>query len=115
MIDGLVKLDLTTGAAAARFTLPQGRHVVSEPTFVAREGGSGGEDDGYLLLVTSAVTAAAGGTGAAKRRRVSNGSTLLVFDARTIGEGPVAELPLPADLPYGLHSCFVPWGDLTDE
>ena len=36
-----------------------------------------------------------------------------VLDARDLAAGPAATVPLPAaDLPYGLHSDFVPWDDL---
>lgn len=139
LIGGLVKLDLSTGALVGRHTLPAGQWCVSEPTFVARQrdnsgqgastaGAAGAEDDGYVLLVVSSVAptatpaARSGGASQAARAtategaaRVPSGSELLVFDAANINAGPVARLPLPADLPYGLHSAFVPWSDLEND
>lgn len=93
---------------------PDGRvskfYTVSEPTIVPkvdREGGQlTGETDAYILMVWSQVVRE--GPGAEAK---GGGSELLVFDAGKIGEGPVVRLPLPANVPYGLHSTYVPWAD----
>ena len=47
----LVKLDLHTGATAAKWTAPKGFYLVSEPTFVPRVGSEVGDgDEGYLMV-----------------------------------------------------------------
>ena len=38
-------------------------------------------------------------------------SRLYVLDAATMSE--VTVLELPGAVPYGLHSCFLPWQDLV--
>ena len=122
VIDGLVRLDLAGEAPEAIYRFPRGTYVVSEPTFVARGGGGGGddtvearaEDDGFVLLVVSQVQQQPVGGRMARARRVPGGSALVVFDAAAVEAGPVAEVPLPADIPYGLHSCYVPWADLDE-
>ena len=47
--------------------------------------------------------------------RLPTHSELFVFDAASIGDGPRVRLPLPeeAQVPYGLHSVYVPWKDLV--
>ena len=118
VIDRLMKLDLGTGATLGEWRAPRGMYIVSEPTFVARDYGgeeeqtdSGArvdEDDGYVVVIVSQVPEGS-------KHRTPRSSRLLVFDARRIGpSGPVAELSLPADMPYGLHSCFVPWEGLVE-
>jgi len=46
---------------------------------------------------------------------VPGGSSLRVFDGGDLGKGPVASVPLPADVPYGLHSTYVPWEQLSTD
>ena len=74
---------------------------------------AGAEDDAYILVIVSKVAPRERGEGdddgCGSRRGA--GSELLVFDAARIADGPVGRLPLPDDVPYGLHSTFVPWRD----
>ena len=115
----MVKFDLVTGAVAGRFQLPRGDCLVSEPTFVPKDRGSaksagaagglgagpGWEEEGYLLLLSSRVK---------DGRRLDGESRLLIVDAAKMEGGAVAQVRLPADLPYGLHSEFVPWEALAE-
>lgn len=32
----------------------------------------------------------------------------MVFDARDVSLGPVCKLPIPTNVPFGLHGAFVP-------
>ena len=104
--DSLVKYDLDQGGVADRYELPAGRLLVSEPTFVPKEGGGdpargGQEDEGYILILASDVVA-----------DKIDSSRMLVIDAADLGAGPVAQVELPERVPYGLHSEFVPWEGL---
>ena len=56
--------------------------------------GSTGEDDGYLVTFTTDLN-----------RDVSQ---CLVFDARSIGSGPIARVRLPERISSGTHSCWTP-------
>lgn len=127
LIDGIAKLDLHTGDTAARWTAPRGFYLVSEPSFVPRIGSVPGDgDEGYLLAF---VCAAAGSEGLeAEVSEASDGraSRLYVIDAQSmtaadrpssaseevLSGGAVAALSLPAAVPYGLHSCWLPYGEL---
>lgn len=68
-------------------------HVLVEPTFVARPGGTA-EDDGWLLTV---------GYHEAQHR-----SRLMVLDAAHLQDGPVAEAWLPFHVPMSYHGAFSP-------
>ena len=57
---------------------------------------AGREDDGYILTLCSTVDAGA-----------IVGSKMLVLDASDLGAGPVSEVDLPLQVPFGLHSDFV--------
>ena len=50
------------------------------------------EDDGYL------ITYAWDG----KEQK----SSLLIFDAKNIAQGPVSRSAIPTNVPFGLHGCF---------
>ena len=40
----------------------------------------------------------------------------MILDASNLSVGPVTSVPLPdGDVPYGLHSSFVPWSELKVE
>jgi carotenoid cleavage dioxygenase-like enzyme len=130
LIDGVVKLDLRTGATAAKWTAPTGFYLVSEPTFVPRVGSEAGEgDEGYLIVFVCAAkagTAAGNDSPAAEVSEPTDGraSRLYVIDAKTMATseedpsedvlagGAVAALSLPAAVPYGLHSCWLPYEEL---
>jgi len=127
LIDGIVKLDLHTGDTAAKWTAPKGFYLVSEPSFVPRVGSEAGDgDEGYLLAF---VCAAAGSEGLeAEVSEASDGraSRLYVIDAKSMAAGDrpssatedvlsggaVAALSLPGAVPYGLHSCWLPYEEL---
>jgi carotenoid cleavage dioxygenase-like enzyme len=126
LIDAVVKLDLRTGGVAGRWQAPEGFHLVSEPSFVPKLQSSTGEgDEGYLLVY---VCAAAGSEqAAAEVSEVTDGraARLYVIDAEAmpapgeqrepgdpLGRGAVAALSLPGAVPYGLHSCWVPYEHL---
>jgi len=104
----VVKYDLEGGAVADSYNLPEGEYVVSETTCVPKlkaPGAPAAEEDCYVVFLTSKTQG---------DRRVPDGSTLTVLDAADLGKGPVASVPLPADVPYGLHSAFVPWEQLGE-
>ena len=50
-----------------------------------------GEDEGYLVTFIHDETATCGGT------------SLAVYDARTMSDMPVARVKLPQRVPYGFH------------
>ena len=50
-----------------------------------------GEDDGYLVTFVHDELAG------------SKGSSLVVYDAKTMSDKPVARVPLPHRVPYGFH------------
>ncbi len=52
------------------------------------------EDDGYL------ITYAWDG----KEQK----SSLLIFDAKNIAQGPISRSAIPTNVPFGLHGCFAP-------
>jgi carotenoid cleavage dioxygenase len=39
-------------------------------------------------------------------------SALVLLDARDVGAGPVARIPLPVRVPYGFHATWVPAGEI---
>jgi len=87
---GLVKYDLTTGAALAYH--PGEGFWFSEAPFAPRDGATE-EDDGYVVgFVWNGQ---------------ENRSEVWVTDARDIAKGPVARVILPQRVPHGFHSCWV--------
>ncbi len=74
------------------FTLPPGQRA-SEAVFVPRSEGAP-EADGWLLTVVW--------------RPESGTSALLVLDAASLPDGPVAEVLLPRRVPSGFHGSWVP-------
>ena len=104
LIDALVKFDLraTHGddaavadvdCVAAEWRAPEDFYVVSEPTFVPRDGGDVG-DGGYVLVFVTNV-----------RDEATRASKLVVLDGRDLAE--LCALDLPGDVPYGLHSAWL--------
>ena len=85
----LVKRDTTAGRTES-FDFGVGK-IPEEHVFVP-SGPSGDEDDGWLL-----------GTFLDYERGVSG---LQVFNARRLGDGPLATAWLPYPLPLGFHGCF---------
>nr|MCH9815152.1 carotenoid oxygenase family protein [Actinomycetes bacterium] len=94
--EGLVKYDLESGQVIDRYDYPAGVYG-SEAPFAPRDGATE-EDDGYLITF---VTDTNDWT-----------SQCLVLDARDLAAGPIATIHLPARVPAGFHSTFVPNGDI---
>jgi carotenoid cleavage dioxygenase-like enzyme len=84
--DLLVRLDLQTGQRTT-YGVPSG-DALSEPVFVPRTGSST-EGDGYLLATIY--------------RAAENRSDLAIFDAATLGDGPIALAQLSHRVPLGFH------------
>ncbi|MEC8425004.1 MAG: carotenoid oxygenase family protein, partial [Myxococcota bacterium] len=93
--EGLVKYDLE-GGTHTRYDYGRGVYG-SETPFAARPGAID-EDDGYLLAFMTDVN--------------TWQSEVHVFDARDIEQGPVCRLGLPARIPAGFHSAWMPGEDL---
>jgi len=91
-MDGILRYDMRKNVAK-QITLPGGRHG-GEVQFVPRRYSDrrGKEGDGYLLVLTVAPAAV---------------SELLVFDAETMSEQPVAVVSLPLSVPLGFHALWV--------
>jgi carotenoid cleavage dioxygenase len=90
LFDGLVRYDNLTDERQSYFFGP-GRYG-SESPFAPRDG-SMGEDDGYLVtFVTDEATGR---------------SEVDIFDAASIGSGPVGRVLLPQRVPLGFHACWV--------
>jgi all-trans-8'-apo-beta-carotenal 15,15'-oxygenase len=100
-LQGLLKLDLTTGEQAIWSAAPRG--FMGEPVFVPKglgqaeplgEGTNSAEDDGWLIALVY---------DAAHHR-----SDLVILDASRLQQGPVARLHLKHHIPYGLHGSYTP-------
>ena len=70
----------------------QPNQCLGEPVFAPRQGG--GTDEGWLL-----VESLDGGTGV---------TSLLVFDAERVANGPIAEATLRHHLPFSEHGSWMP-------
>ena len=133
LIDGIVKLDLHSGVVAGRWQAPRGFYLVSEPTFVPKLRSEAGRGDaGYLLVFVCAAkgeAAAAAGVveatdGRASRLYVIDAESMLPTDAASMDASPpddadpllsggaIAAIELPGAVPYGLHSCWLPYEEL---
>jgi len=95
LFDGLIRLDLETGARQS-FRYPDGVYA-SEAPMAPRPGGTA-EDDGYLVTFVTDVP----------RDR----SECHVFDAARLGDGPIARIALPARIASGTHACWAPASSL---
>ncbi len=89
-----LKHDLVTGE---RWALDHGPgRIAGEPVFVGRPGSDpvADEDDGWLITFVHDAT--------------SGGDTeFVVLDARDLGRGPVARVPLPQRVPIGFHGNWI--------
>jgi len=98
LFDALLKYDTHTGAVACHEFGP-GRFG-SEAAFAPRHGAADvapdadGEDDGYAVTLI--------------RDMRETRAELLVFDARNIEAGPIAQVMIPVEVPLGFHACWVP-------
>jgi len=90
--DALIKVDIRTGETVARYDYGEGVFG-SESPFCPRPGGTD-EDDGWVVSFVTDTR--------------SWSSACLVFDARAIEAGPIAEITLPQRLPAGFHATWVP-------
>jgi len=106
-LQGLAKLDLDEGTETKWFPAPH--EFLGEVVFVPKGDVDQqsdqrslpiDEDDGYL------ITYAWDG----KEQK----SSLLIFDAKDITQGPVSRSIIPTNVPFGLHGCFAP-GLVCDE
>ena len=89
LFNGLVKHDLETGTDE-HYAFGEG--VYGSETAMAPRVGSTGEDDGYLVTLTTDMN--------------ENRSECLVFDARRVGDGPVARVRLPERISSGTHATW---------
>jgi carotenoid cleavage dioxygenase len=89
----ILKHDMQSGVTS-EFALGLGRHG-AEPYFIPREGAEA-EDDGFLMSFVYDA-----GRGA---------SELLILDARDLSEPPIAQVLLPARVPFGFHGSWIPDG-----
>ena len=87
----IYKQDMQTGTSSA-FYAGEGRHS-AEPFFIPRDGAES-EDDGYLMTYVFDANRGA--------------SDLVILDARDLSEPPLAQVHLPARVPYGFHGAWVP-------
>ncbi|MFP4319480.1 MAG: carotenoid oxygenase family protein [Phormidium sp.] len=88
-LQGVLKCDRLTGERQVWSFAPRG--FTGEPTFVPHPQGTA-EDEGWLLLLMYD----------AEHHR----SDLVIFDAKTVDQGPLARLHLKYHIPYGLHGNF---------
>lgn len=86
----ILKYDRQTGART-EIDLGRGR-MPGEPVFVPAEG-STNEDDGYLMTFVHDAS--------------SNTSELVVMDAATMSDTPIATVHLPR-IPHGFHGSWIP-------
>ncbi len=86
----ILKHDMTTGTTQ-EVDLGPGRHS-AEPFFVPRENAQS-EDDGYLMSYVY--------------DQGRNNSELLILDARDPAAKPLAQVLLPARVPYGFHGSWI--------
>ncbi len=85
------KIDYSTGTATSHDHGP-GRGS-GEAVFVADPDGTS-EDDGWLVSFVYDET--------------TNGSELVILDARDLSRDPVARVMLPQRVPYGFHGSWIP-------
>lgn len=90
--DGYLKYDLKTGQHL-EYNLKPG-WVGGEAVFVPRDTASHDEDDGWLVTVATHLQEAQ--------------SELLVIDAKSFDQEPVARATLPQRIPPGFHACWCP-------
>jgi carotenoid cleavage dioxygenase len=91
LFDGLVTYDLTNGTTIADYRYPAG-WFGGETTFAPATHATA-EDDGYVLTFVA--------------EEATGASELYVWDARAVGDGPVARLPIPQRVPTGYHTQWI--------
>jgi len=94
LMSGIQKWDFEAMAEVDRYELPEGKYM-GQPVF-APKGEATGEEDGYLIaFVTDA-----------------DRTDVYIWDARSIGAGPVSIVALPQRVPSGSHAYFARGGDI---
>ena len=94
-LDRLVHVRWSQGAVTDIYQAPPGCFLGGEPIFVADRRERGAEEAAGAVICQQFD---------ATRGRFS----FLVFDAREVAAGPVAQLPLREPLHLGFHACFLP-------
>jgi all-trans-8'-apo-beta-carotenal 15,15'-oxygenase len=89
MFDELVRIDWDTGAVEDRYQAPPGIYLCGEPVVVADPSETSRSALICQLFDADSVT-----------------SSFVVFDAFSIGQGPVATIRLPSPIHFGFHACF---------
>ena len=97
LFNGLVKHDADTGVEE-RYSFEEG--VYASETAMAPRVGSQSEDDGYLVTLVSDMN--------------RDLSECLVFDARSLADGPIARVQLPERISSGTHSTWAPGSAIPD-
>ena len=87
---GLIKHDMTTGDDEVWDTGP----AAHSGRVAVRPRRTRGEDAGYLLTYV--------------HDEATDKSELVVIDATEVADGPIAQVELPARVPYGFHAAWVP-------
>jgi carotenoid cleavage dioxygenase len=90
--NGIRKYDLDTGTSLSAWTDDVEHSWYSEPWFAAADDPQS-EDHGYVIAFQF---------NAATQRE-----TLDIFDARDLGQGPVAQVAIPRHIPTGFHGCWI--------
>jgi carotenoid cleavage dioxygenase len=97
LFDGLLKHDADTGQEE-RYAFGDG--VFGGETAMAPRTGSTAEDDGYLVTIVSDMN--------------RDLSECLIFDARTVGDGPIVRIRLPERVSSGTHCTWAPGSSIPD-
>ncbi len=95
MFDGVIKYDVSSGAAVHveyAALLQDGGWYGSEVVFVPRPGAVS-DDDGWAITILT---------------KVGEKSKAIVLDGKDPQRGPVATVELPQQVPIGFHAAFVP-------
>jgi len=89
---GIAKFD--TDLKTSEVWFPREYEFCGEPFYAPKKGqiNSSVEDSGYILSVLN--------NGRSKQ------SEMVVFEAKSIKNGPIARIPLGIGIPHGLHGCF---------
>jgi len=88
---GILKYDMRDGSSSS-IEMPEG-HVPDERVFVPASADAG-EDEGYLMGFVYDST--------------RDESALVIHDAQTMADEPVARVKLPYRVPFGFHGLWVP-------
>jgi carotenoid cleavage dioxygenase-like enzyme len=90
--NGIRKVCLNTGATLSAWADDAQHSWYSEPWF-AQADNAATEDHGYVI--------------AFQFNELTKQASLDIFDARDLGQGPVAQVALPRHVPTGFHGCWI--------